>query len=819
MYDLLQGLLYSMALRSILYTAAIIIVLFHDCQADAYVPKSQVTWWGYLKSWLKHAAVVHFFLSLLSDTFHSVGRLARWLFPRKPPDLEARRRRRLAEALQMHRSRAPRSNTCSRLLAAATIAVRFSASGVRGSQIDVAPSPLSVVLQSLEPAPPFNPASEYLQAMSLVLDSTELDDPSPICMWDSDTRVCGMDNRASGCIDDDKRNFVPGTLRPCNRKVKTFAGVFSGKIWVGTLRWNVMDHKGKLHTFLIPNSYLIPEGGMKLFSPQHWAKTRIAQGLEKGRPPQTITTSDQVIMEWNNRKDRLVLDLDKRTNVANLPLSPGYDQFKLFLQEASVDDDDPPTLVSVVSDDEEDSHPDEDDYNDGWEAAEDGETEEPHEIDFTILPQDGMTSETVETDEEHKVENLAAELLRVHHQFNHIGFAKLQTMAKSGILPRRLADCAIPACTACLYGKATRRQWRDKPKSKSKQKSIPIKRPGQCVSVDMLKSPVPGLVAQMAGWITGKRYFYALVFVDHYSRLGYVHLQKTQTAQETLQGKTLFERKCAALGIHVEHYHADNGIFASLSWREACETSRQGYSYSGVNAHFQSGVAERRIRELQELARTMLIHANARWPEAISVHLWPYALRLANDAYNESPTSNLKRSPVELFTNTAVMPEPKHWKPFGCPVYVLDNALQNAGGIKGKWEHRSRVGVYLGRSPFHARSVALVLNLQTGRVSPQFHVKFDPGFQTMKQSFDGQSPPSLWQAVCGFQASRTGGLQEVRRPEAERNRDPVFALEPTSEQTEAVVDELPREPVQVSEGAQPQAPAPQAQSQQTNSPL
>ena len=190
MYDLLQGLLYSMALRSILYTAAIIIVLFHDCQADAYVPKSQVTWWGYLKSWLKHAAVVHFFLSLLSDTFHSVGRLARWLFPRKPPDLEARRRRRLAEALQMHWSRAPRSNTCSRLLAAATIAVRFSASGVRGSQIAVAPSPLSVVLQSLEPAPPFNPASEYLHAMSLVLDSTELDDPSPICMWDSDTRVC-----------------------------------------------------------------------------------------------------------------------------------------------------------------------------------------------------------------------------------------------------------------------------------------------------------------------------------------------------------------------------------------------------------------------------------------------------------------------------------------------------------------------------------------------------------------------------------------------------------------------------------------------------
>ena len=73
-----------------------------------------------------------------------------------------------------------------------------------------------------------------------------------------------------------------------------------------------------------------------------------------------------------------------------------------------------------------------------------------------------------------------------------------------------------------------------------------------------------------------------------------------------------------------EHYHADNGVFASLMWKEACDLNGQGYSYSGVNAHFQSGIAERRIRELQELqelARTMMIHASARWPEAISAQL------------------------------------------------------------------------------------------------------------------------------------------------------------------------------------------------------
>jgi hypothetical protein len=36
--------------------------------------------------------------------------------------------------------------------------------------------------------------------------------------------------------------------------------------------------------------------------------------------------------------------------------------------------------------------------------------------------------------------------------------------------------------------------------------------------------------------------------------------------------------------------------------------SRQNFTYSGVNSHFQSGVAEWRIRELQELAQACLLH-------------------------------------------------------------------------------------------------------------------------------------------------------------------------------------------------------------------
>ena len=55
-----------------------------------------------------------------------------------------------------------------------------------------------------------------------------------------------------------------------------------------------------------------------------------------------------------------------------------------------------------------------------------------------------------------------AELLMAHHRFQHISISKLQEMARQGILPWRLAQCKIPSCSACLYGKATKRDWRSK---------------------------------------------------------------------------------------------------------------------------------------------------------------------------------------------------------------------------------------------------------------------------------------------------------------------------------------------------------------------
>ena len=194
------------------------------------------------------------------------------------------------------------------------------------------------------------------------------------------------------------------------------------------------------------------------------------------------------------------------------------------------------------------------------------------------------------------------------------------------------------------------------------------------MSVDQLVSPTPGLVAQLTGKLTKKRYKYATVYVDQFSGLGFVYLQKTASADETIEGKRAFEAYCKQHGVTVRQYHADNGVFRANKWVDDCRKLEQGLTFAGVNAHHSNGLAERRIRSLQDLTRSMLIHQSRRWLNIGSVYLWPYALRMANDAINEAP--NLKdkegRSPLQLFSGTEhINSNAKHWIPFGCPVYVL----------------------------------------------------------------------------------------------------------------------------------------------------
>ena len=114
----------------------------------------------------------------------------------------------------------------------------------------------------------------------------------------------------------------------------------------------------------------------------------------------------------------------------------------------------------------------------------------------------------------------------------------------------------------------------------------------------------------MTGRLTIKIYKYATVFVDQDSRLDYVHLQKSSNTEETIEAKKAFESFMYSNNTQVKAYYADNGMFRANKWVEECNKNGQSLRFAGVNAHHQNGFAKRRIRELQELARSMTIHAN-----------------------------------------------------------------------------------------------------------------------------------------------------------------------------------------------------------------
>ena len=202
-------------------------------------------------------------------------------------------------------------------------------------------------------------------------------------------------------------------------------------------------------------------------------------------------------------------------------------------------------------------------------------------------------SPTIIVDEEEQQDETAvAELLRHHHNMGHLSFTKVQEMAKQGILPSRIAKCAVLICSVCQYAKVTCHQWRTKSHKHNQDAIESPTKPGQCVSVDQLVSPTPGLIAQMMVFITKQRNKYATVYVDQYSGLTFVYLQRTVSAAETLEGKRAFEQYAQQRDVTISAYHADNGIFKAHEWVENCHQSQQGLTFAGVCAHHANGKAE-----------------------------------------------------------------------------------------------------------------------------------------------------------------------------------------------------------------------------------
>lgn len=283
--------------------------------------------------------------------------------------------------------------------------------------------------------------------------------------------------------------------------------------------------------------------------------------------------------------------------------------------------------------------------------------------------------------------------------------------------------------------------------------------------MDQMESSQVSFYAQSKGTLTKRRYKAATVFVDHFSDLKYVHFMEALTSDETLYAKQSFERYARQHGVIIKHYHCDNGRFSDKTFIDDVTKKGQTISYCAAYAHLQNDKTEKGIRDIQEMACTMLLHARARWPDAIHLALWPYAMRMAVTLMNTIPDEGNGSTRLERFASVAVQPKMQHHHTFGCPVLAMTAEAEK--GMARKWDTRAKLGIYLGPLPLHAGSVSLVLNMETGLCLPRFNVVHDDFFEMVRYAGNHAIPKSRWHQISGLDfASAIRNRQRVAQKAA-----------------------------------------------------
>ena len=88
-----------------------------------------------------------------------------------------------------------------------------------------------------------------------------------------------------------------------------------------------------------------------------------------------------------------------------------------------------------------------------------------------------------------------------------------------------------------------------------------------------------------------------------------------------------------------------------------CQDKGQCLTYFGINAHFQNGITEKKICDLQEAIRMAMLFMAHKWPKMIMMNLWPYAMCTANEIVISSPTILQDKTPLELFSGVNITPK------------------------------------------------------------------------------------------------------------------------------------------------------------------
>ena len=106
-------------------------------------------------------------------------------------------------------------------------------------------------------------------------------------------------------------------------------------------------------------------------------------------------------------------------------------------------------------------------------------------------------------------------------------------------------------------------------------------------SVDHFICAEQGLIGHSKGELTTKSFQGGAVFIDTESGVGFVHLQTSIDATQTILGKQAFKCEMAKYGHAIIAYCVNNGSFAGNAFKNKVKNSKQCISYCVVGRHHQ----------------------------------------------------------------------------------------------------------------------------------------------------------------------------------------------------------------------------------------
>jgi hypothetical protein len=309
------------------------------------------------------------------------------------------------------------------------------------------------------------------------------------------------------------------------------------------MRIKVEEDSGVKDEVTITISLYVPELEMILICPQHWIHGA-DDNFPKPRSTRSYQQGSEFIMEWKQHTLLRSIPWDHHANTYGFYTAPDtiqhrayYDKFdkrnEMVRCETVCYD------TNIISDDESD-----DDDRD-WEGTLSGDEsvvdenkmtqrgDEQNVVDIMYLTTLPLPEVLLDEDVDRlSAEDPQMELMSWHYHVGHLPFKRVKLLAQLGNLKKKVDHVNSPKSTGCMFGATDRKPWSTKGK-KGGGAGHTTTQPGQIVSVDQLESRSVGSISQLKGRVTRRRYKAATLFVDQYSKLGYVHLQSSLTSEGT----------------------------------------------------------------------------------------------------------------------------------------------------------------------------------------------------------------------------------------------------------------------------------------------